>query len=352
MNRRNFIQTCSIAPAAFLPACSLSVPASANAFIKPIVGTGFEFEHHNQNGAKYWNPALRKFTAEQWKKLVFDMHEIGMEYLQMLSVAYEGKTYYPSALLPRHDFTCEDPLEAVLSAADECGVKFFVSNDYWSDWTQVEKGMTEESTWRLREKGMEEIAEKYARHKSFYGWYFPHETELHEVFNEYAYPYYNRCAQMAHSLTPKALTLIAPYGTRYVKYSEPYIRQLEGLDIDIIAYQDEVGVFKIKVGEAGKYFEDLYKMHAKAGRARLWAVVEIFDYEGEAYHTPGIAASFDRVVQQLADVTPYVEHIIVCQYEGMMSKPGSSASAGHHSSEKLYSDYVGWLKNNNSTKNE
>jgi hypothetical protein len=208
----------------------------------------------------------------------------------------------------------------------------------------VQKGMTEESVWRLREKGMEEIAEKYARHKSFYGWYFPHETELHQAFNDYAYPYYNRCARVARSLTPKAFTLIAPDGTRHITYNEQYIRQLDGLDIDIIAYQDEVGVFKTKAGEAGKYFEDLYKMHAKAGRARLWADLEIFDYEAEAYTSPAIAAPFERVVRQLADITPYVEHIIVCQYQGMMSKPGSSASAGHHSSEKLYNDYVNWLK--------
>ena len=342
MNRRSFIQTCGTA--SVVPFLSGTSVSDKNSFIKPIVGSGFEFEHHNQHGAKYWNPALRNFTAEQWKTLVFDMHEIGIEYFLMLSVAYEGKTYYPSSLLPRHDFACEDPMEAVLSAADECGVKFFVSNDYWSDWTQVKKGMTEESTWRLREKGMEEIAVKYAHHKSFYGWYFPHETELHQLMDDHAHRYVNRCSQTARSLTPQALTIIAPYGTRYVKYDEQYIKQLEGLDIDIIAYQDEVGVFKIKAGEAGKYFEDLYRMHAKAGRARLWTVVEIFDYEAEAYTSPGIAAPFERVIQQLADVTPYVEHIIVCQYQGMMNKPGTSAFAGHHSSEKLYSDYTGWLR--------
>ncbi len=344
MNRRHFITSASLASCLpLIPSCVSASRKDCPSFIKPIVGSGFEFEHHNQDGAKYWNPALRKFTTEQWKTLVYEMHEIGMEYLQMLSVAYEGKTYYPSTLLPRHDFVCEDPLEAVLSAADECGVKFFVSNDYWSDWTQVQKGMTEESTWRLREKGMEEIAGKYGHHKSFYGWYFPHETELHQVFDDDAYQYTNRCSQIARSLTPKAVTLIAPYGTRYVKYSKQYIKQLEGLDIDIIAYQDEVGVRKINVGEAGKYFKELYRMHTKAGRARLWTVVEVFDYEREAYTSPGVPAKFERVVQQLADVSPYVEQIIICQYQGFMNKPGTSAFAGHKDTEKLYSDYVNWL---------
>jgi len=347
MNRRNFIQTCGVAPAAFLPGSSLLPDFKSvhhSTFIKPIVGTSFVFEQPNQTGGKYWNPMLAKFTAEQWKTLVFDMHEIGMEYLQMVTVAYNGKTYYPSKFLPRHDYVCEDPMEAVLSAADECGAKFFISNDYWSDWAQVEKGMTDEATWRLREKFMEEIVEKYAHHKSFYGWYYPHETELHSVMNDYAFNYVNRCSKIVRSLTPNALTLIGPYGTRFAKYNEQYIRQLEQLDVSIIAYQDEVGVFKIKAGEAGQYFENLYKMHVKAGRARLWSVVEILDYEGVAYHSPGIPAPFDRVLKQLADVSPYVEHTIICQYQGFMSKPGSIAFAGHKSTEKLYTDYVNWLR--------
>ena len=345
MNRRRFITSTSLAASMpMLSSCMSAGINESNCYIKPIVGTWFEFEHHNQAGAIHWNPYLPKFTTEQWKTLIYEMHEIGMEYLVMLSVAYDGKAYYPSSLQPRHDFACEDPMETVLSAADECGVKFFVSNDYWGDWRDVHKGMTDESAWSIREKGMEEIAEKYSHHKSFYGWYYPHETELKSVMSDYAFNYVNRCSKIARSLTPNALTLYAPYGTQYVTINDQYIKQLEQMDVDIIAYQDEVGVYKIKVGEAGKYFEDLYTMHTKAGRSRLWADVEIFDFEGEVYRSPGVPASFDRVVKQLADVSPYVEHILIFLYQGMMNKPGTIAFAGHKDSEKLYSDYANWLK--------
>ncbi|MDR1555743.1 MAG: DUF4434 domain-containing protein [Tannerellaceae bacterium] len=343
MDRRRFLTSAALA--AGLPAVSC-VSANRQAhpsYIKPIVGSWFEFEHHNQVGAKYWNQALPGFTTEQWRAKIFEMHEIGMEYLVLLSVAYEGKTYYPSALQPRHDFVCQDPLEAVLSAADECGIKFFVSNDYWADWRKVEKAMEEETIWYIREKGMEETAEKYAHHKSFYGWYYPNESQLHQVFDDLSVTYINRCSRKVHALMPDAVTLIAPYGTQYVRQDDRYIRQLEQLDIDIIAYQDEIGVQKTKVGEAGKYFEDLYKMHTKAGRSRLWADVELFEFEGEVYHTGALPASFERVLQQLADVSPYVEHILAYQYQGMMNKPGSPAYAGPESSEKLYTDYVRWL---------
>lgn len=345
MNRRIFIQTCGMASIpAILPGLP-GVPGSTrNPATKPFVGTWFEFEHHNQIEGKYWNPALSKFTKEQWKAKIREMNEIGMEYLVLLAVAYEGKTYYPSAIQPRHDYACDDPLEAVLEAADECGVKFFISNDFWSDWRQVEKAMTDEDIWRKREKGMEEVAEKYAHHKSFYGWYYPNESGLYQNIDETTINYVNRCSKKARVLTPNALTLIAPYGTRSIVADDQYVRQLERLDIDIVAYQDEVGVKKTEAGTAGRFYENLYKVHVKAGRARLWADLEIFGFEGKVYESPLLPAHFERIRTQLNDISPFVENILIYQYLGMMNKPGSQAFAGHKNSEKLYLDYINWLK--------
>ena len=351
MVRRNFLKQSALlgtaaATTGTVSAACLSGSSERNStFVKPVVGSWFEFWHPNQAGAKHWNHYLPKFTTEQWKTLIFDMHETGIEYLVIQNIACEGKAFYPSALQPRHDYVCEDPLEAVLSAADECGIKFFVSNDYWSEWRQahIEKSMTDESIWYLREKGMEECAERYAHHKSFYGWYYTHESELRPALPEMTVNYVNRCSKIARSLMPDALTMLAPFGTRNVKVNDQYIRQLEQLDVHIIAYQDEVGVRKIKVGETGMYFENLYKMHAKAGRARLWAIVELFDFEEAPYRTPAISASFERIEQQIADVSPFVEHITIYQYQGFMNKPGTIAFAGRKDSEKLYTDYVQWL---------
>ncbi|MDR1668004.1 MAG: DUF4434 domain-containing protein [Bacteroidales bacterium] len=349
MNRRTFIHCGGLAavPAAKLPFSGLQ--DCRPPFVKPITGSWFEFEHHNRAEGKYWNREMAAFTAGQWKAKVKEMHDAGLEYLVLLAVACDGKTYYPSDLQPRHDYACDDPLEAVLAAADECGVKFFISNDYWSDWQQAEKAMSSEDIQQLREKGMEEVAEKYAHHKSFYGWYYPNESELRLTFDEIAIRYVNRCSKKARALTPKAVTLMAPYGTRSVRPNDNYIRQLEQLDVDIIAYQDEVGVRKTQAGSAGQYFEYLYGMHVKAGRARLWADMEIFDFEGEVYKSALMPAPFERVLTQLKDVSPFVENVLAYQYLGMMNSPGTAAFAGHADSEKLYTDYMNWLKTMNPT---
>ena len=51
------------------------------------------------------------------------------------------------------------------------------------------------------------------------------------------------------------------------------------MNIDIIAYQDGVGVNHTSLEDSAKFYEILYKAHEKACRARLWADVELFYFE-------------------------------------------------------------------------
>lgn len=348
MDRRNFIRTIGLSSASLLLAnrgfASLVSNAKRNPKIKPIVGSWFEFEHTFAPEGKYWNSVLPGFTEAQWKAKVKEINETGMQYLVLMAVANNGKTYYPSQIQPRYDYACPDPLEAVLAAADECGIKFFISNDFWSDWANTSKMMTDTDISKLREKGMEEVAEKYSHHKSFYGWYFPNESGLWNTIDETTISYVNRCTAKAKELTPHSVNLIAPYGTKSIRTDDTYVRQLERLDIDIIAYQDEIGVKKTKAGTAGKYFEALYKVHTKAGRSRLWADMEIFEFEKDVYASALVPASFERILSQMEDISPFVENILIYQYIGIMNKPGSIASVGHPEAERLYREYMEWLK--------
>lgn len=345
MNRRKFLHTTALTLAATPLFNQLSALGyKRNPHIKPIAGSWFEFKHHSDVEGTYWNPAFSQFSDQQWKALVKDISETGMEYLVLLSVADNGKTFYPSQLQDRYDFVSLDPLEAVLSAADEYNIKFFISNDFWSDYRDVHNMMTNKEVAELRRKGMEEVAGKYAHHKSFYGWYFPNETGLINTIDETTISYVNECSKLARELTPDCVNLIAPYGTKSIRFDDHYVKQLERLDIDIMAYQDEVGVRKTNAGAAGKYFEGLYNVHAKAGRSRLWADVEVFDFEGAVYGSPLIPAGFDRVLTQLEDISPFVENILIYQYCGLMSKPGSIASFYSPKAEMLYMDYTNWLK--------
>lgn len=349
MKRRIFLQSCgaTLLVGGFINDLQAAVQLHSEK-IKPIEGSWFEFQHHNLDEGKYWNETLQTFSATQWETKVKEIADSGIRYLVLLDVAIYDKTFYPSSLLPQHNMGCEDPLEAILSAADKYGVHFFVSNDFFGDWTNPYLLMTDPGINKLRLSAMNEVAEKYAHHKSFYGWYFPNETGISGHYEDFFINYVNLSTAEATKLTPDAKTLIAPYGTRNIKADDKYVRQLESLDVDYIAYQDEIGVEKTNVEESAAYFEKLYHLHKKASRAHLWADVEIFRFEGKVYHSALLPANPERVIQQLEAVSPFVEKILIYQYIGLLNKPGSAVFAGHPDSEVLYKNLAKYrfLKNN------
>lgn len=354
MRRRNFFKVAGTGSAGLLMANSLSAnspgPIVSDKKIKPISGSWFEFQHcppapGNPDEGEYWNPDLAKFTTEQWKQKIKEISEIGFKYLVLQDVAINKKSFYPSYLAGKYELACEDPLEAVLSAADEYGIKFFVSNGFWGP---PEKGhylITDRDVKKFRERTMEEMAEKYGNHKSFYGWYFPNESYLMPYFSEDFIKYVNDCAYAAKKLMPASVNLIAPYNIKAEKCDDTFVGQLERMNVEIIAYQDGVGVNSTKLGEPARYFEHLSNAHQKASRSRIWADMEVFYFEGG---TGGnlLPADFDkRILKQMEDLSPFVDKILIYQYIGCFNKPGTTAYAGNRNQEsvRLYKQYTNWL---------
>ena len=345
LSRRNFIK--------FLGASSLCASLgtgfgneNTSANVVQIDGSWFEFQHHLAAEGRHWDQTLWNFTAQQWHDKVREIAYAGLRDLVLLHVAMSGKSFYPSALMPKYEMHCDDPLEVILNAADRYNINFFIPNDYFGDITNSAVMMEDEQVHQLRLKAMEELVLKYGHHKSFYGWYFPFETGINGGFDERFMNYINKYSAIMTKMTPKAKKLIAPYGTRHVKFDGHYVSQLESLDVDFIAYQDEVGVRKSGVGETASIFEQLRMMHDKAGRSKLWADVEVFDFEENVYTSALIPAPKGRVVPQLEAVSPFVEKILIYQYLGLMNHPGTTAFAGHSESPRLYEELAesGWLK--------
>jgi len=350
MNRRSFLKLSTFGALAagwttqLVARCRESVDPLDPA-IKPISGSWFEFQHLLPSEGRYWDPDLASFTAGQWQEKVREISELGFEYLVLQEVALDGKAIYPSKLVPQYRLGCADPLEAVLTAGDEVGIRFFLSNDFWDDCQKGEFLMTDPGIRKLRAKAMEEIVALYGHHPSFYGWYFPNESYLMPYFDEKFIAYVNECSHVARSLMPTSVNLIAPYHIKAEKADDHFVRQLERMNIDIVAYQDGVGVNSVPLGEAGRYFENLYKAHQKAARSRIWADMEVFYFE-EGTRGNLLPADFEtRILHQMKDISPFVDKILIYQYIGCFNKPGSKAYAGHRNQEsvRLYNQYKSWL---------
>ena len=354
MRRRDFIKYLGLGGVAMLAmpqsiraaSSAVAVPSSCKK-LKPISGSWFEFRHSASEGGN-WNKALTHFTADQWRRKIFEMHEIGMEYLVMMGVALDGKPFYPSQIAPQIPMGCEDPLEAVLAAADECGIKFFVSNDYWGPDLDARRMMTDRELGKKRNQSMEEIYKKYGHHKSFYGWYFPNESWLDPYFCDFVIPYVNECAQVAKSLNANCVNIIAPYNIKKEKCDDYFVRQLEQLNVEIVAYQDGVGVGATRLEDSARYYENLSKAHQKAGRSRIWADMELFYFE-QTTHGSLLPADFNnRIIHQMEAISPFVDKILVYQYLGIMNKPQSKAHAGlRGETVRLYNQYMDWYNKQN-----
>lgn len=309
-----------------------------------ILGTWFEFRHHNTAEGKYWNPACQNFTETQWREKISEISDAGMEYIVLLASALNSESYYHSSIFPSAPLKCENPVEVLLSQADKCGLKVFMSNGFYGDWRKARKNILDKAVVARSLKAMNELSEQFGFHPSFYGWYFPDETCIIRHFSQRFIGYVNLCCEEARRLNPDNKTLIAPYGTSLAKADAKFINQLESMSVDYIAYQDEIGVKKTTAEHSAAHFEKLKTAHDKAGRSKLWADIELFEFEGIVYRSALLPADFSRIKKQLEAVSPYVDTILAYQYQGLMNKPGTGAFAGHPESEKLYTDYMGWVK--------
>ncbi len=308
-----------------------------------IEGTFFEFRHHNTAEGKYWNPALEKFKGEDWRRKIREIAELKMEYIVVMATALYDRCYFNSSVFPFAEMPCEDPIEEILSEADQWGIKVFLGNGFYGDWTKPVQNMTDKEIIARSFKAMEELTALYAHHKSFYGWYYPDESCIILNFSKGFTGYVNQCSSFCHEITPEKKTLIAPYGTNLAFTNSRYVRTLAELDVDFIAYQDEVGVKKTPVSKTERIFEKLKIAHDKAGRSKIWADIELFDFEGIVYKSALIPAKIERIAKQIENVAPYCDKIISYQYLGIMNPADSLSFAGHPDSAKLFEDYKNYI---------
>lgn len=313
---------------------------------KYIKGSWFEFQHHNKAEGKYWNEALANFTPEQWDAKIKEMAELGMEYVVLMATALDYEAYYDTGIFPKAKLKDKNPIETVLTAADKYEMKFFIGGGFYGDWTNNYDSFENKEVAKRRLQAVNELAEKFGHHESFYGWYWPNEAFINKYYDEKFIDYVNELSKEGRRLIPKSKILIAPYGTRIAVADDRYVIQLDKMDVDIVAYQDEIGVRKTEVHESEGFFSGLRKAHDKVPGVSIWADVEFFQFEGDVYKSALLPASFERTKKQLEAVSPYVDNILIYQYQGMMNKPGSSAFLGHLDSVNLYSEYLNWLTKN------
>lgn len=315
-------------------------------FMKPITGAWFEFRHHNLAEGRLYNGALRSFTAEQWAAMIRDARALGMDTLVLTcsSLVYreESESYAPVDVFPPAPMACENPMDVLMDTAEEAGVGVFLSAGFYGFWEDSEGNMKSREVEKRAFQACGEMYARYAKYRSFRGWYLPDETEAGPYFSPVFLDYVNRYSAFFRKLDPQKPILIAPYGTNKIVPDDTFVKQLAGMDVDYIAYQDEVGVQKSRPEDTAEYYRGLRRAHDRAGQSRLWADMEIFEFTGTVYHSALVPASMERIARQLASVSPYVDKVLCYAFPGLLSRPGSLARYPDGAPEKLYANYLAW----------
>ena len=323
--------------------------------MKPIVGGWFiiYWLYHPAGECQdlrydHWDRATHAYTPEQWDAFMKDLSDIGQKYLVLVNTfaGVDGRDcIYDSKFAGRVvELGSKDPLEVVLSAADRHGMKIFMTHDYYNSF--LFEDVFDETIRKTRLQILEELAEKYGHHKSFYGWYIAREAHISPYYPEEFITFVNDTTAKMRSLKPDAKILLAPYGTASAICDDKFIDQLRRLDCDIIAYQDCVGCKASTIEQNKVAFANLRKAHDAAGKSALWADVETFDWDNGENRVDSrlISTSWERLKAQIEACSPYVDEVLAFAFQGLMTKKDSIAYCGYEEGARLYDEYMDWLK--------
>ncbi|MBO5806471.1 MAG: DUF4434 domain-containing protein [Tidjanibacter sp.] len=320
--------------------------------IKPVTGTFINLAYQDVRN-RYTNPAGVDMTSpELWAAKVAEMSDMGMEYLIFMAVANDGQAFYPSRLMPHHyPAGRKSPVEAIMDAAAERGMKVFMS----TGWAENQDDNLRIPRIKQRQMDMMvELAELFGTHKAFYGWYLPVEDCLGPVLTDYAVEAVNALTERARELTPEAKILISPYGIFNSDFSHPnYARQIGRLKVDIIAYQDEVGCVRERfpLPRLRENWQKLAAIHSTLP-IEMWANCENFTWErGTNDRTSAlIPAAPERFRAQLEVASEAgVERIVSFMMCGIFDPKNSPYSLGQPDlANRAASEYMSWAKERNS----
>ena len=314
--------------------------------IKQVHGTFINFVYQDERN-KYMNPeGIDATSPELWRLKVKELSEMGIEYIIIMFVANDGKSFYPSYFMP-HAYPAgrESPVEAIMNASDEHNIKVFMS----TGWAKNQDDNPRLPGIRaIQIKIMHETAKLFSKHKSFYGWYLPCEDVVGPFLSQKAVDAVNELTAEARSLTPEAKVLISPYGLRLSKFDDgKFAEQIAKLKVDIVAYQDEVGcvVEPMPLPRMKDNFKHLREVHNKT-KIELWANDESFTWEKGLNVRPSalIPAPFPRFLSQISGVSGAgVDEVVSFAICGIYDNPDSKIPIGQPVlSAKAYQEYMDW----------
>ncbi len=304
---------------------------------------------------------LSELTDRQWAEQVDSFNEIGIKALIMMSsiqfadIKYRYtpeadrglRAHYASRHYPRSAIKAQDPIRAILTAAERNGQSVFLSAgnhlSIMDDYGRV----------------MEELYELYGQYKSFYGWYFPVEPTVARPLAEFEW-FLKLAAEIrrkADQLAPAKPLLVSVALGDYDfindvlhtgLHRELYRYFKEGrAPFNIIAPMDSVGCAELALDRVQSFYSVL-RDACRNTSLHVWANAESFDSDDARRLVPRYrGGGFDGpqgLLQQIACERPYAEKVITFETTGFWAKPGLPPELGGPQAAAQYAQYRAYMQ--------
>ncbi len=308
-------------------------------------GCWISIYHWSEFEAAFFNPALKTMNDEDFKDHIRHMHKVGINGVVIQNVfdsdnycnghtmdkdGYKGKAFYPSKLFPdKVDITAKDPIEAVLSAADECGMHVLVGVGLyaWFDFS--------EDSLNWHKKVAKELFEMYGHHESFYGWYISEEIfgALYAEWDQVPTEDYKNIGRFfkefkafVKELTPTKPVALAPNNINFQNYEYEWQTILPFIDI-LIPFAFARDLEHLNVLDIKRICEEC--------DTHMWVDMEVFQ---NPFPDGLIPKSCDDLIKEIR-IYDDVEQIYGYQFTGMLNPPESPFNLGGEKAVDLYVKY-------------
>lgn len=325
---------------------------------KQIDGAWCGIYHWSEQEGLHWNKDIAKMSDSQWKELVRAMHSIRMDAVVIQEVfrnqeyvgghnmsleSYSGKAFYPSKLYPARmdNISAKDPVEAILSQADELDMKVMLGVGMWA-WFDFSPMSLE---WH--KKIARELWEMYGHHKSFYAFYISEECDgslttydpdpaVMQNRKEEIVHFFKEMKEYCATLAPDKPLMLATNSMNITQSLDVYPRLLQNLDILC-----PFGFARMPENDlSGKEAADLLQSLCDEAGSHLWFDLEAFLFNPDMSLYP---KPIEQIISELRLLDNF-EKVLTYQFPGVFNDPEMSIQIGEDRTVQLFLDYRDYLK--------
>lgn len=292
----------------------------------------------------------REWPPAKWQSLFTQFKALGLSRLVVQWSAYDDIAFFQTS---EYQGISPPPLETILSLADAAGMELFVGLHHHSEfWNKValDANLVEVYLQRSRHHSTllaERLEPLLKKHPSFQGWYIPQEVDdinwQTPNKRKVLFTYLNSLATQLHLMTPKKQVAISGFSNAAMDpetFEEFWSALLQAAPIDVVLFQDGIGVNKLKLKELPLYLKAMHDATSTNVR-ELQIVIEIFSQtegpplDNNAFRA--VPAPLERITKQLRIAGQYSEKNIAFSVPEYMSQQGSAEA------RKLYERYLSYL---------